>query len=596
MVCYNIYKILFYQKEEAEMDKRRIQQSLIVAACVIIAVVLVVVAGKVIHKYTPTKEEKDLYEYYGVEGDQAAAIVLNHEILEQKAVVKDNMLYLEYDTVRKLLNDRFYWDGNENLLLYTTASDVITALALEKEYSITKKKEEVDYVIVYADGQTAYIAMEYIKKYTDLDYQFYKDPNRMVVTTDWSDYTSVPVRGDTQIRYQGGIKSPILAHVEKDTSLTLLESGENWNKVATEDGIIGYIKKKRLGKEETKSYNHTYEEETFEHILKDEKVTMAWHQVTTKEANNNVENVIAATKGLNVISPTWFYLNDNDGNLMDLASTDYVDYCHSQGIDVWALVNNLENDEADSTEVLTHTSKRKKMANQLIAAAIQYNLDGINLDFEALPQEAGDAYVQFIRELSLKCENNGIILSVDNYVPMEYNRFYNRREQANFADYIIIMGYDEHYAGSDEGSVASIGFVEEGIANTLQEVPAEQLILGAPFFTRVWAEKPKEATDDVEAAAEGYVPYELSSHAVSMGEAWNMALVNGIEPAWSEEDGQYYAEYIKDGITYKIWLEDQRSMELKLQAAKDNGLAGMSFWKLGLEDAGMWDTVLKYMN
>ena len=221
------------------MDKRRIQQSLIVAACVIIAVVLVVVAGKVIHKYTPTKEEKDLYEYYGVEGDQAAAIVLNHEILEQKAVVKDNMLYLEYDTVRKLLNDRFYWDGNENLLLYTTASDVITALALEKEYSITKKKEEVDYVIVYADGQTAYIAMEYIKKYTDLDYQFYKDPNRMVVTTDWSDYTSVPVRGDTQIRYQGGIKSPILAHVEKDTSLTLLESGENWNKVATEDGIIG---------------------------------------------------------------------------------------------------------------------------------------------------------------------------------------------------------------------------------------------------------------------------------------------------------------------------------------------------------------------
>ena len=190
---------------------------------------------------------------------------------------------------------------------------------------------------------------------------------------------------------------------------------------------------------------------------------MAWHQVTTKEANNNVANVIAATKGLNVISPTWFYLNDNDGNLMDLASTDYVDYCHSQGIDVWALVNNLENDEADSTEVLTHTSKRKKMANQLIAAAIQYNLDGINLDFEALPQEAGDAYVQFIRELSLKCENNGIILSVDNYVPMEYNRFYNRREQANFADYIIIMGYDEHYAGSDEGSVASIGFVEEGI-------------------------------------------------------------------------------------------------------------------------------------
>ncbi len=578
------------------MDRRRIQQSLIVAAGVILAVVLVIVAGKVIQKYTPTKEEMDLYEYYGVEGDQTAAIVLDHEILEQQAVVKDGMLYLDYDTVRQLLNDRFYWDGNENLLLYTTASDVITAEAMSKEYSITKKKQQEDYVIVYTDGQTAYIAMDYVKKYTDLDFRFYPEPNRMVVTTDWSDYTFVPVKKDTQIRYQGGIKSPILAQAEQETALTLLESGDNWDKVATEDGIIGYIRNKKLGKEEERSHDHTYEEETFTHLLKEGKVTMAWHQVTTKDANSKVAEVIAGTKGMNVISPTWFYLNDNEGNLMDLASTEYVDYCHSQGIDVWALVSNLENDEADSTEVLTHTSRRKKMINQLIAAAIQYNLDGINVDFEALPQEAGDAYVQFIRELSLKCENNGIILSVDNYVPMEYNRFYNRREQANFADYIIIMGYDEHYAGSDEGSVASIGFVKQGISDTLQEVPAEQLILAAPFFTRVWAEKPKEATDDVEAAAEDYVPYELSSQAVSMKEAWNMASVNGIEPVWSKEDGQYYAEYEKDGVTYKIWLEDKQSMELKLGAAKDSGLAGMSFWKLGLEDSSLWDTIIKYMN
>ena len=578
------------------MDRRRLQQSLIVTAGVIFAVILVVVAGKIINKYTPTKEEKNLYEYYGLDKESRAAIVLNHEILEQQAVIKDGMLYLDYDTVRELFNDRFYWDGNENLLLYTTASDVITAKVSEKEYSVTKKKHQENYVIVYADGQTAYIAMDYVKKYTDLDFAFYEEPNRMVVTTDWSDDTIVPVKKNTQIRYQGGIKSPILVQVEKETQLILLESGENWDKVATTDGIIGYIRKKKLGKEEMKSYGHTYEEEEFTHLLKDEKINMGWHQVTTKDANSRVADVISATKGLNVISPTWFYLNDNEGNLMNLASTDYVDYCHSQGIEVWALVSNLENDEADATEVLTYTSKRKKMVNQLIAAAIQYNLDGINVDFEALPAETGDAYVQFIRELSLKCENNGIILSVDNYVPMDYNSFYNRKEQAYFADYIIMMGYDEHYAGSDEGSVASIGFVTKGIEDSLKEVPANQLILAAPFFTRVWAETPKEATDDVEAAAEDYVPYELTSQAVNMEEAWNMASVNGVNPAWSEEDGQYYAEYIKDGVTYKIWLEDERSMELRLQAAKENQLAGMSFWKLGLEKSSMWDTILKYMN
>ena len=576
------------------MDRRRLQQSLIVAAGVIFAVILVVVAGKIISKYTPTKEEKNLYEYYGLEKESRAAIVLNHEILEQQAVIKNGMLYLDYDTVRELFNDRFYWDGNENLLLYTTASDVITAKVSEKEYSVTKKKYQENYVIVYADGQTAYIAMDYVKKYTDLDFAFYEEPNRMVVTTDWSDDTIVPVKKNTQIRYQGGIKSPILVQVEKETQLILLERGEDWDKVATTDGIIGYIRKKKLGKEEMKSYGHTYEEEEFTHLLKDEKINMGWHQVTTKDANSRVADVISATKGLNVISPTWFYLNDNEGNLMNLASMDYVDYCHSQGIEVWALVSNLENDEADATEVLTYTSKRKNMVNQLIAAAIQYNLDGINVDFEALPAETGDA--QFIRELSLKCENNGIILSVDNYVPMDYNSFYNRKEQAYFADYIIMMGYDEHYAGSDEGSVASIGFVTKGIEDSLKEVPANQLILAAPFFTRVWAQTPKEATDDVEAAAEDYVPYELSSQAVNMEEAWNMASVNGVNPAWSEEDGQYYAEYIKDGVTYKIWLEDERSMELRLQAAKENQLAGMSFWKLGLEKSSMWDTILKYMN
>ena len=578
------------------MDKRRVQQSLIVAAGVIIAVILVVAAGKLIRKYTPTKEEKDLYEYYGLTDRTNAAIVLNHEILTQQAVLKDGMLYLDYDTVRELFNDRFYWDGNENLLLYTTASDVITAKASSKEYTVTKKKQEEDYVIVYADGQTSYIAMEYVKKYTDLEYAFYEDPNRMIVKTDWSEDTFVPVKKDTQIRYQGGIKSPILTQVEKETELILLESGEDWDKVATKDGIIGYIRKKRLGKEESRKYNHTYEEEEFTHLLKDEKINMGWHQVTTKDANNTIANVISATKGLNVISPTWFYLNDNEGNLMNLASTEYVDYCHSQGIEVWALVSNLENDEADAAEVLTHTSKRTNMVNQLIAAAIQYNFDGINVDFEALSAEIGDAYVQFIRELSLKCENNGIILSVDNYVPKEYNAFYNRKEQAYFADYIIMMGYDEHYAGSDEGSVASIGFVTQGIEDSLKEVPAEQLILAAPFFTRVWAETPKEATDDVEAAAEDYVPYELTSKAVNMEEAWNMASVNGVDPVWSEADGQYYAEYVKDGVTYKIWLEDERSMELRLQAAKDHQLAGMSFWKLGLEKSSMWDTILKYMN
>lgn len=578
------------------MEKKRIKQSVILVAAVIVVIILILIAGKIIQKYTPTKEEKDLYEYYGLTDASSAAIVMDQEILTQQAIVRDGTLYVEYETVKELFNSRFYWDANENLLLYTTAEDVISAAASGRDYYVTKEKHSEDYTIVYADSQTAYIAMEYVKKFTDLAYRFYEEPNRVVVTTDWSEVTVVPVKKDTQIRWKGGIKSPILVQAPKETELVLLEGGEDWDKVATEDGIIGYIPKKKLGEGGKRSYKHSFEEEEFSHILKDEKINMGWHQVTTQEANRTVTDVIAAAKGLNVISPTWFYLNDNEGNLMNLASADYVNYCHSQGVEVWALVSNLENEEVDTTQVLTYTSKRTNLVNQLIAAAIQYNFDGINVDFESLAAEAGEGYIQFIRELSLKCKNNGIVLSVDNYVPTEYTAFYNRKEQAVFADYIIIMGYDEHYVGSDEGSVASIGFVRKGIEDTLKEVPANQTILAAPFYTRVWEETPKEASDDVEAAAEDYVPYELSSQAVNMKESWNMVSVNGVEAVWSEEDGQYYAEYVNDGKTYKIWLEDAKSMELRLQAAAEKGLAGMSFWKLGLEESSIWDTILKYMN
>lgn len=578
------------------MERRRRLQSAIVMATVVIIIIMVVVIGKIIDKYTPSKETMDLNEYYGITEQTAVAMVLNDEVIEPQALIRDGMVYLDYETVKELFNDRFYWDTNENLLLYTTASDVVSAAASDKDYYVTKEKHTENYAIVYADTKTAYIAMDYVKKFTDLEYRFYPEPNRMVVTTDWSDVVTVPVKKDTQIRYRGGIKSPILAEVSEDEELILLESLEDWDKVVTKDGIIGYISKKRLGKEETKSYAHTSEKEEFSHILKDEKINMAWHQVTTQDANTTVANMISNTKGLNVISPTWFYLNDNEGNLTSLASADYVEYCHNQGVEVWALVSNLENEEVDTTEVLSHTSKRTNVVNQLIAAAIQYNFDGINVDFEALNTEAGEGYIQFIRELSLKCENNGIILSVDNYVPTEYTAFYNRREQANFADYIIMMGYDEHYAGSEEGSVASIGFVEKGIKDTLEEVPAEQLILAAPLYTRVWELIPKEATTDAEAASEDYVPYEVSSQAVGMEEAWRMVEVNGVEPVWSEEDGQYYAEYVNEGATYQIWLEDASSLELKLQKAMDNGLAGVSFWKLGFEKASLWDTIIKYMN
>ena len=325
---------------------------------------------------------------------------------------------------------------------------------------------------------------------------------------------------------------------------------------------------------------------------------MAWHQVTNQSANNAVSSVLANTRGINVLSPTWFYLNDNNGNIANLASLNYVNYCHNQGIEVWALVSNLENKNVDTTEVLTHTSKRQNLVNQIVSMAIQYNLDGINVDFESMNGEkVGDAFIEFIRELSIKCKNNGVVLSVDNYVPMSHTSFYNRKEQANFADYVIIMGYDEHYAGSPEaGSVASLSWVTQGVSDTLKEVPANQVILGMPFYTRVWSETPVESDSTATDETDTTVDYELSSYATNMTEVQKLISANGVQPVWLDDIGQNYVEYQNGGVNYKIWIEDATSLEKKLIVMDTYGLAGGSFWKLGMEDSSIWDTIIKYIN
>lgn len=574
-------------------QKKKIVPVLAVLLLIVI-VVLITLAARLIERYIPSKEVQDMKEYYGLQAEDDMALVLDDEVTDVLCKYIGGQVYVDYRTVHDKFNSRFYWDSAENLLFYTLPDNLITVNAGSNEYQVGKENQSENYTIVRVDGETMYLALDFVEKYTNLTYEIYENPNRVVVTSVWGGVEGTTAKKATQLRLKGGIKSQILKELEKGEALTVLEQGENWTKVSTADGIVGYLKTKFLGNIQTVERAHEFEEPVFTHITKDYKIQMAWHQVTTADGNGEIAGVLQNTKGINVISPTWFYLNDNQGNIANLASRSYVDYCHQNNIEVWALVSNLENKDVNTTEVLSRTSSRQNLVNKLVSAAIEYDLDGINVDMEALENAAGEGYLQFIRELSLKCANNGIVLSVDNYVPTDYTAFYDRKEQADFADYIVVMAYDEHYAGSGEGSVASIGFVTDGVTNTLKEVPASQVIMGCPFYTRIWALTPKDETDTVEAASEDYVPYEVTSEAVGMDTAQRRIELNGAEQVWSEEDGQYYAEYENEGVTYKVWVEDAASIEKKLNVMKSNNLAGVSFWKLGFETDTIWDTIIKY--
>jgi spore germination protein YaaH len=289
-----------------------------------------------------------------------------------------------------------------------------------------------------------------------------------------------------------------------------------------------------------------------------------------------MENLMANTKGVNVIAPTWFMLTDNEGNFDCLCDSSYVSKAHNMGLQVWAVLDNFNRGEDVKSEVLFASTKaRRKLIAALMEEVLQNNIDGINIDIEGIKPSAGKHYIQFIRELSVSCRKNGIILSVDSYVPSAYTAFYNRAEQGRVADYVVIMGYDEHYAGGEAGSVASLGYERQGIEDTLADVPAQKIISAIPLYTRVWK---------VDSSG-------TSSTAMGLSGAQKWVADNGVELYWQEDLGQYYGEKQMDGSTYYIWMEDERSLQLKMNLIHQYQLAGVACWKLGFDTADIWDTI-----
>lgn len=580
------------------------------AVWVLLLLLLIGAAGAFViwQRYGPSKEKADLEQYYGLSNEDDLAVIVNDQVIkdEESGVpagkLIDGEAYVEYSVVRKQINERFYWDPNESIMLYTLPNGNVSVTVGSNEYTEISEKKSENYTILKTEGRTAYIALPFIQKYTNMDYSVYENPDRAAITCAWGEKQTATIKRDTEVRYQGGVKSPVLTEVKKSDKVTVLEDEDGWKKIATADGFIGYVKTSTLRGIKTETFSREFEEPEYTNISVNQTINMAWHNVENTDANNYVLETIASTKGLTTIAPTWFSIADTNGNLTSIASSDYVNYAHQSNLQVWAVLRDFHggiNSYDETYEVLSYTSKRENLVNQTIAAALQSGIDGINLDFELISLECGEHYIQFVRELSVKCRQNGLVFSIDNYVPQPYNEHYNLEEQGVMADYVFLMAYDEHIDGSYEaGSVASYGYVEQGIQDALTMVPAEKLVVGIPLYTRLWFETPKteaELSEQAGTEAAEY-PNKVSSTAMGMDEAQELLQTNGIQAEWDEETKQNYAQWEADGGVYKIWLEDMTSLEEKLKLIKSNHLAGVAEWKLGWENSGVWDLILQYVN
>ena len=569
------------------MKKRRknkkMRRSLVpvLVAVALIFLILAVSAGIFLfQRYSYSDEQADLNAYFGLDGAGSVAIVYENGIAEEKGILQDGRCYLDLDTVHAYLNDRFYVDFNEKLLLYTLPDEVV---------SIGLGEQTQDgYTAAFEQDGSAWIALDYVKTYSDFNFTLYTDPNRVVLETSWEEISTAQLKKDTAIRERGGVKSPILTTAAKGDRVTVLEELENWDRVITADGYIGYVEKKRLTQAETQTPQKDtgYTAPDYTGNMREHKINLAWHQVTSSAANSTFPGVVENVTGINVISPTWFFLYDNEGTVESIASREYVEEAHARGLEVWALVDDFTHSAdngVDTKEVLSYTSKRAKVIGTLVEEAQACGIDGINVDFEKVSQDAGQDYIQFIRELSVECRARGLVLSVDNYVPRNFNAHYEWKEQGVMADYVIIMGYDEHWAGGEEaGSVASLGYVEEGIAKMVEEVPAQKVINAVPLYTRIWTTSPEGA---------------VSSRAVGIRAASDFLNQNGAVYAWDESTSQNYAQFDTPEGLCQVWLEDEQSLAAKVDVMKNYGLGGIAAWKLGFDEGreNIWSVIAGFL-
>lgn len=548
------------------------KNSILKAFCAVFFLAVITGGVFLYWKFGPSRERADLTSVYKADKNETV-LYLNYEKQEAVGIYENGQTYLPMDWVSENVNSRFYWDEGEEMLVYALPEEILYAdgssvgsggqpLILEKE-----------------DG--VYVSMGLVLNYTKVRIQAFDrtDAKRVFIEDTFESVPMADVRGTVQVRTKKDVKSPILTECRRGDSVTVLETDEKWVKVATPDGHVGYVKNRKLKNLRSETMESDFKEPVYQNISLDEKILLAFHQVTIPEANGKLEELLEPSEGVNVIVPTWFTLSSNDGDYESLASRGYVDKAHEKGLQVWAMLDNFSKEcskNVQSEILLSKTATRQKLIADMMEEAENYGFDGFNLDFESLKPEAMPHYVQFIREMSIACRERGLVLSVDNYVPSEYTADYNRKEQGIVADYVIIMGYDEHYAGGEKGSTASIEFVEKGITDTLLEVPKEKIINAVPFYTRLWTEEDGKTT----------------SSALGIYKAKEWIDENDVELSWQEDLGQYYGEHKEsETATEYLWMEEEKSLGLKMDLIRKYDLAGTAGWKLGLESPEIWDVI-----
>ena len=573
----------FYGEDKPE--KSTIKKRIILIPIIIVVCVICVIAAIIVERMTPSKEKMDLYQYYGVTNG-TVSVMWNNEIADE-AIELEGTYYLNLDFVMENFNDRFYYDDSLGKLLYTTLNDIYTITLASTTYYKNDAEVNCNYYIAVRQEEEIFIALDFLADKMACTYYYLSEPDRIVMISDGKSVQPVIFSSEAVIRTGESIKDKILSIPQENEKWykTGEESKKGWTMVAIADGRKGYVKTEEIvGVEDPYTYNSGYVAETYQGNQRDYDIVLVWHPIYGLEYNDNIENLLANTKGVTTVSPTWYKVKDASGEITSMADKDYVEYVQSLGMEVWPLISDFTNVEGDGwsvAELLSNAVSRRNLIENIISEVLWLECEGINIDFEYIRDDSGDAYAQFIRELSIRCRQEGIVLSTDNPPPKAYNQQYHFEVLGEYVDYVMIMGYDEYTKSSGQtGPTASYTYVKEGIEEALKMIPANKLVNGVPFYTRLWTESVDEDGNLV-----------LDTTTCFMRDSNEKAAQLGLTPEWDDEKKLFLAEGTLDGIQYTLWLEEENSMKARMELIRENNLAGVAAWALGMESPEVWDII-----
>ncbi|NLC88351.1 MAG: hypothetical protein GX682_06290 [Clostridiaceae bacterium] len=508
-------------------------------------------------------------------------IINNNDVTKSMkfdAFIGDNeVIYLSTKDIANFFDEDIFYDNKYNQII-TSSETKLAALPLEKDEIYVNSSKIKIYGKATKKEENFYLPFSEMKNIYNVEINYIKETNIITIDSLDKEQKKGNASKDIDIKYMPTIFSKSIDKVTKGNSMTVIEQLDNgWVKVRTKLGKIGY----------TKDITNIYTlRENIENKKQIEgKVSLVWDYFSEYA---NAPSRTGKIEGVNVVSPAFVSLKKSEQGELNInigdSGKNYIQWAHNNDYKVWMMVSNNSYKETTS-DILNDYKLRENLINKLINITIQYDIDGINIDFEYIKGTDKDMFSRFIIELAPRLKEYGKVLSVDVTAPdgsEDWSMCYNRYKIGKVADYIVFMAYDQNGTSSPkEGTTAGADWVEVNIKKFLGQegVEKDKIILGMPFYTRLWKETQTTPQSNV----------------VSMKNI-DSVLPDGIEKKWNEDLKQYYVEYQKNDATYKMWLEEEESIKAKFDLMNEYDLAGAAYWQKDMEKSTIWSIVEEKIN